>query len=226
MTFRRKHLNTRFKVAAALPVLLALSACGSSSDSVDDLIDAAVDETEIDDGIIDEGIGDDGIIDEIEDGDIAVTGGPGSCPIVGNLTPVELAPGECQISGQLTEDAELTADQTWFLEGGLQIGSPEVAATLNIQAGTQIRGDNVDVTDYVLVYPGSALRANGTGASPVQFLSDDDNVDGSGEWGGVFLRGFNGLSTTGTQGSNLLDYTVVAEAGAAVEVMELTAVQS
>ena len=74
------------------------------------------------------------------------------------------------------------------------------------------------MTDYVLVYPGSSLNANGTGANPVHFLSDDDNVDGSGEWGGVFLRGFNGLSAEGTQGSNRLDYVVVAEAGAAVEV--------
>ena len=90
-------------------------------------------------------------------------GGPGACPIVGNLIPLELGPDECQISGQLTQDAVLTADQTWFLEGGLQIGTAEIAATLDIEAGTQIRGDNQDVTDYVLVYPGSSLRANGTG---------------------------------------------------------------
>jgi len=112
----------------------------------------------------------------------------------------------------------LPASTTWYLEGGLQIGTAEVAATLNIEAGTQIRGDNQDVTDYVLVYPGSSLRANGTGANPVQFLSDDEGVDGRAEWGGVFLRGFNGLTTAGIQGSNLLDYTVIAEAGAAVEI--------
>jgi len=50
-------------------------------------------------------------------------------------------------------------------------------------------------------------------------LSDDDGVDGTGEWGGLFLRGFNGLPTlTGTQGANVLDYVVVAEAGAPVSV--------
>jgi len=50
-------------------------------------------------------------------------------------------------------------------------------------------------------------------------LSDDDDVSGSGEWGGLFLRGFNGLPTlTGTQGTNRLDYVVVAEAGATVAV--------
>jgi len=112
----------------------------------------------------------------------------------------------------------LPASTTWYLEGGLQIGTSEIAATLNIEAGTQIRGDNEGVTDYVLVYPGSSLRANGTGANPVQFLSDDEDVDGRAEWGGVFLRGFNGLTTGGIQGNNLLDYTVIAEAGAAVEI--------
>lgn len=208
MVNHKKYFSTKYRTAAALPVLLALSACGSSSNGLGDVVDSAVDDT---------GLGD-VVIDVDEDDAQPVDGGLGSCPIVGNLSPIELAPGECQISGELTQDAELTADQTWFLEGSLQVGTTEIAATLNIEAGTQIRGDNVDVTDYVLVYPGSALRANGTSASPVQFLSDDDDVDGRAEWGGVFLRGFNGLTTTGTQGSNLLDYTVVAEAGAAVEV--------
>ncbi|MEL7536532.1 MAG: hypothetical protein AAFM91_05635 [Pseudomonadota bacterium] len=142
-----------------------------------------------------------------------------TCPTVGNLTPVELAANECQISGVLTEDATLSAAQTWFLEGGLQIGDESTTATLDIDAGTEIRGDSVDMVDHIVVFPGSALRANGTGALPVRMLSDDDGVDGSAEWGGLFLRGFNGLPTlTGTQGANRLDYLVVAEAGAAVTV--------
>ena len=184
--------------------LLALTACGGSSDS---------DPADIDNV---EPVAADGepATDNVE----PVVLVPGACPLVGNLQSLELATNECQISGVLTEDATLTADRTWFLEGALQIGSGETAATLDIEGGTQIRGDNQDVTDYVLVYPGSSLNANGTGANPVHFLSDDDDVDGSGEWGGVFLRGFNGLSAEGTQGSNRLDYVVVAEAGAAVEV--------
>ena len=68
----------------------------------------------------------------------------------------------------------------------------------------------------MLVYPGSSIEANGTASTPVYFLSDDDNVDGSGEWGGLFLRGFIGTDNEGAeQGDNLLDYVVVAEAGAA-----------
>jgi len=215
MSINKKYLKGKYRTAAALPVLMALSACGTGNgESLGEIIDTAIEDAGLDVSV------------EITELDaepeevaaVAEPAGPGACPIVGNLTPTELAPGECQIGGQLTEDAVLSASQTWYLEGALQIGSPEISATLNIEPGTQIRGDNVDVTDYVLVYPGSALRANGTAASPVQFLSDDDGVDGRGEWGGVFLRGFNGLTTSGTQGSNLLDYTVVAEAGAAVDV--------
>ncbi|PON13825.1 hypothetical protein C2W62_32295, partial [Candidatus Entotheonella serta] len=103
------------------------------------------------------------------------------------------------------------------LNSRLQVGNAASNVTLDIDPGTEIRGDSAD--DHLLVFPGSALRANGTGASPVRFLSDDVGVDGSGEWGGVFLRGFNGLPTlTGAQGANRLDYVVVAEAGAPVEV--------
>ena len=203
------YVKATTKIAIALSSTLLLAACGSSDSSSDDGIDVSVtDDTAVED------------IAQVdtEAGTEAAAGGPGACPIVGNLIPLELAAGQCQISGELTESGVLTADQTWFLEGSLQIGTPEIAATLNIEAGTQIRGDNQDVTDYVLVYPGSSLQANGTSANPVQFLSDDEGVDGRAEWGGVYLRGFNGLSIGGTQGSNLLDYTVIAEAGAAVDV--------
>jgi len=151
-----------------------------------------------------------------DDNNISSTGCPSQ---LGNLTVTELAPRQCQISGTLTQDATLTSAQTWFLEGPLQIGDDTSVATLNIDPGTEIHGDNVDTTDYVLVFPGSTLRANGSSANPVLFLSDDNGVDGSGEWGGVFLHGFNGLPTlNGTQGANNLNYVVIAEAGAAVNV--------
>ena len=117
----------------------------------------------------------------------------------------------------LTADAELTSDQTWFLEGRVQVGNNDSQAVLSVQAGTDVFGDSDGETDHLLVWPGSALQANGTSADPVRFMSDDDDVDGRAEWGGVFLRGFNGLPTlTGEQGANRLDYVVVAEAGAQV----------
>ena len=140
----------------------------------------------------------------------------GDCPTVGNLTPTEITAGQCAIGGVLDQDATLTSDMTWFLEDRLQIGNDQFNSTLSIEAGTQIRGSG---TDHILAWPGSALQANGTSALPVQMLSDDEDVSGSAEWGGLFLRGFNGLPTlSGTQGENRLDYVVVAEAGAPVDV--------
>ena len=140
----------------------------------------------------------------------------GDCPTVGNLVPVEVTAGQCTIGGVLDQDATLSADMIWFLEDRLQVGTTQFAASLTVEAGTQIRGSG---TDHLLVWPGSTILANGTSANPVQMLSDDEDVSGSGEWGGLFLRGYNGLPTlTGTQGANRLDYVVVAEAGASVSV--------
>lgn len=140
----------------------------------------------------------------------------GACPSVGNLTITEAAAGQCNVTGVLTESASLTADMMWFLEDRLQIGNNASSVVLTVDAGTQIRGSG---TDHILVWPGSAISSNGTAEAPVQMLSDDANTGGSGEWGGLFLRGFNGLPTlTGTQGANNLDFTVVAEAGAPVSV--------
>lgn len=139
-----------------------------------------------------------------------------ACPVVGNITPVDLGNSQCEVGGVLTENATLSADITWFLNDGLQVGTSSSLATLTVNAGTQVRGSG---SDHVVVWPGSSIQANGTRANPIHFLSDDEGVDGSGEWGGLFLRGFEGLPTLqGNQGQNRLNYVVVAEGGAEVSV--------
>ena len=185
--------------------LLALAACSDNDNNpVEDIAET----------IVPADINPD--VAENQDTDVLLQG---DCPLVGNLTALELGANQCQLSGVLVEDATLTADITWYLEGGLVVGNQTTSAVLTMDAGTQVRGDNQDAVDYLLVYPGSSLMANGTGSNPVHFLSDDDNVDGSAEWGGVFIRGFNGTNNAGAvQGANLLDYVVIAEAGAATTV--------
>ena len=124
------YVKATIKTAIALSSTFLLVACGGSDSPSDDDIEVSVtDDTAVED------------IAQVdpEAGTEAAAGGPGACPIVGNLIPLELAAGQCQISGELTESGVLTADQTWFLEGSLQIGTPEIAATLDIEAGTQIR---------------------------------------------------------------------------------------
>ena len=202
----KKYIPTKFALAV-LPALV-LAACSDGGTGLDDINSIVVTsgEEETVEAIVDI------TVPEEEPEQLLV----GSCPLVGNLQSVELGENQCQISGTLLEGATLTSDIEWYLEGGFVIGSSETSARLTIDGGTVIRGDNVDATDYVLVYPGSSIEANGTASTPVYFLSDDDNVDGSGEWGGLFLRGFIGTDNEGAeQGDNLLDYVVVAEAGAA-----------
>ncbi len=138
------------------------------------------------------------------------------CPSsIGNLSVFALprfAESEkdvCQIGGVLETDATLTADIDWYLEGGLQVGRSGYYPTLTINAGTDIFGDALGETDYVYVYAGASIQANGTSALPVRFLSDDSNFDGAGEWGGLYIAGDGDM-----QGDNLLDYVVVAEGGA------------
>ena len=138
------------------------------------------------------------------------------CPVVGNITPVDIGTNQCLIGGILTVNGTLTSNVTWFLNERLQVGTENDNTILTVEGGTVINGSD---NDHVLVFPGSAIQANGTAATPIHFLSDDADVNGSAEWGGIFLRGFNGLPTlTGTQGVNILDYVVVAEAGASVDV--------
>lgn len=150
-------------------------------------------------------------------------GSPSSCPAaVGNLTPTALVSpaaedNYCQLSGVLTMDATVGSDYTWYLEGGLQIGSADASPTFTINAGTYFYGDNEGEVDYVYVWAGASIQALGTGANPVRFMSDDEGWNGAGEWGGVYIRG-NGDA----QGNNWLDYVVVAEAGASVEIGDTT----
>jgi hypothetical protein len=139
-----------------------------------------------------------------------------SCPAVGNLIATDLGNDICEIGGRLLQDATLSADKTWYLNNAFYVGGDTSQVTLTINAGTQVRGSG---NDHIVVWPGSAMQADGTKASPIHFLSDDAGVEGSAEWGGLFLRGYNGLpNLTGTQGENRLDYVVVAEGGAPVSV--------
>ncbi|MEO0325420.1 MAG: hypothetical protein AAF447_20860 [Myxococcota bacterium] len=123
--------------------------------------------------------------------------------------PRALGRNRCEIGGTLDGDATLTSDIEWELEGGLRVAAP---AVLTIESGTRITGDAEGAVDHLVVLPGATLRALGTGARPVRLTSDDAGIDGPGEWGGVFLRG------AGEDTPNLLDYVVVAEGGAPVDV--------
>ncbi len=143
-----------------------------------------------------------------------------NCPAtVGGLAVTETSAGtmsngavttraSCSIAaGSLTANATLDNTRNWALSGMLQATggySLTIAAGTNITAGTGA---------YIFINTNGTIQSNGTGANPVRMSSSDADFNGSGEWGGLFIR---------STGTNLLDYTVVAEGGEATAVAGTT----
>lgn len=100
----------------------------------------------------------------------------------------------CQLSGTITSDLLLTANNLYELVGKVVIGEDNAnSADLTIQAGTEIFG-GTDV-DFLVISRGSRIIANGTRTAPVVFTSQSD-LEGSadiattrGEWGGIVING-------------------------------------
>ncbi len=172
-------------------------------------------------------------------------------------TGQEVAVTAVQLPASISADATLDSDVLYFLNSRVTVGNgnEEMTATdgvlvsgdpleeviLTIEAGTQIVG-NSDTFANLLITRGSQIMAMGTAAEPIVFSSDDTDIDGSGEWGGLILQGFgrtnlcmypeddgttapvacnfDGEGESGfagghdnTDNSGVLNYVVVAEAG-------------
>ncbi len=97
--------------------------------------------------------------------------------------------GVCVLSGTLTEDLTLTADQQWLLRGGVFVGDDENEVVLTIEPGTTIYGETS--TDGMLVVRRhSKIMAEGTADAPIVFTSS--KAPGSrarGDWGGLVING-------------------------------------
>ena len=104
------------------------------------------------------------------------------------------------LSGQITTDQTLTADQIWTLSGRVVVTS---GATLTIEAGTIIKataGTGAS-SSTLIVARGGKLNANGTASAPIIMTSESDDIQvgqtqGSslnqnvrGLWGGLLILG-------------------------------------
>ena len=125
-------------------------------------------------------------------------GNPG-VPALGCPAGTEEASGEvngtrvCELSGEITEDVELTAGNLYELVGKVVIGGDNAnSATLTVQAGTTVYGGTS--SDFLVISRGSRLAVNGTRNAPVTFtalgdlLGDADDTT-RGLWGGVVING-------------------------------------
>lgn len=121
-----------------------------------------------------------------------------NCPSGTTLETITNATGTvqaCTITGTVTENLTLTAENGYALEGAVFVGEDGGAnVSLTIPAGTTVFGKAGQ--DYIVVTRGSRINVNGTATSPVIMTSIQD-VQGTvnaetdrGQWGGLVINGF------------------------------------
>jgi len=147
---------------------------------------------------------------------------------VNSDTPVE--PQMVTLTGTITSDMTLDANNDYVLEQSLSVGS---GATLTIPAGTTINatvetGD--ETSTYIVVQKGGQIAIQGTAAAPVVMQSTGGE---SGDWGGLVILGdatttegidataeignFQYGGTNDTDSSGSISYLIIRHAGAQID---------
>lgn len=132
--------------------------------------------------------------------------GVSTCPAFASARP-QTATGTnvCQLPSTISASTVLTADTIWYLADRVTVGNGngEMSATpgtlanglavqnvtLTVEAGTQIKA-RAGTFANLIITRGSKIMAEGTAQAPIVFSSEDDNYDGTGEWGGLILQGY------------------------------------
>jgi hypothetical protein len=137
----------------------------------------------------------------------------------GNFTPL------CDLEGNIQNDATLTTDFVYRLNGYVTVGTGfgesgavnaaylddagsdadvvaymkgDGSSTLTINEGVQFRSSG---RGSLVISRGSKIMANGTAANPIVMSSLDVGFDGQGEWGGLVLQGFAKNNDCGEEGN-------------------------
>lgn len=120
------------------------------------------------------------------------------------ISPADGVTTTCQLSGTITSDLTLTANNLYALSGPVFIGNDKAnSATLNIEAGVTLFGRSGG--DYLVVSRDSKIEANGTATAPITFTSSEDitgGITGAGQWGGIVLLGNAQSNKCPTDGSD------------------------
>lgn len=106
-------------------------------------------------------------------------------PIPAPIVPiVPVGTNEAVISSDITGTRSLVKDSVYILQGQIN-----VSGTINIAAGTVIKGDKL-TKGTLVVLPGGKINALGTAAMPIVFTSRQGvGLRAAGDWGGLVVCG-------------------------------------
>lgn len=97
----------------------------------------------------------------------------------------------CVLSGTVTSNTHLTANNVYLLNGAVFIGGDNTtSATLTIDAGTKVIAP-VGL-NFLVINRGSKIEALGSEAAPIVFTYDDEanaTPSTTGRWGGLIING-------------------------------------
>ncbi|MCL4235393.1 MAG: hypothetical protein KJ042_12845 [Deltaproteobacteria bacterium] len=102
---------------------------------------------------------------------------------------VECENNLCILTGVISEDYTMKAENEYLLSGGVFIGDDTNETVLTIEPGTRIYGES-STNGLLVVTRGSKIMAEGTADAPIVFSSS--KVDGErarGDWGGIIING-------------------------------------
>jgi hypothetical protein len=102
------------------------------------------------------------------------------------------------LTGDIKTNTVLKAGQTYNLRGFVYVTD---GATLRIEAGVTVRGDNVTKGTLIITRNGK-IEANGTATQPIVFTSSKTTGANIGDWGGILVLGnaTNNGAFSGTNG--------------------------
>lgn len=105
-----------------------------------------------------------------------------------NWTPESTSYGNptVTISTSITTNTTWTSNNVYLIQGLIYVRN---GATLTIEPGTVIRGDNATANSSLVVARGAKLNAIGTPCNPIVFTSSKNTGRTKGDWGGLIVLG-------------------------------------